>query len=321
MAALREARDASCRLLKAEEKLFYPESVAIVFVVRKELNSDAVAKAVDMSNQFLTLTSQAKNACLRLMRTILLAFFLLSLPVGCSLTNHLFGGNQSKAWWELRRDSSHQAPDPAENREAVIQVYAARAARWRGALGVHSWVAIKPSNADSYTRIEVFGWNLRWNGRTVSFNNRSPDSYWFGSKPWLLREIRGGDEVDDMIERLIEAASNYPYDDQYRLWPGPNSNTFIAWLGRQLPALRLELPATAIGKDYLPGGALVATTPSGQGVQVSLRGLFGLMLGIEEGVEVNILGLSAGLDVYPPAIKLPGVGRLGFRDFKSMDYR
>ena len=124
-----------------------------------------------------------------------------------------------------------------------------------------------------------------------------------------------------MIERLIEAASNYPYDDQYRLWPGPNSNTFIAWLGRQLPALRLELPATAIGKDYLPGGALVATTPSGQGVQVSLRGLFGLMLGIEEGVEVNILGLSAGLDVYPPAIKLPGVGRLGFRDFKSMDYR
>ena len=65
----------------------------------------------------------------------------------------------------------------------------------------------------------------------------------------------------------------------------------------------------------------MATTPSGQGVQVSLRGLFGLMLGIEEGVEVNILGLSAGLDVYPPAIKLPGVGRLGFRDFKSMDYR
>ena len=121
MAALREARDASCRLLKAEEKLFYPESVAIVFVVRKELNSDAVAKPVDMSKQFLTLTSQAGNVCRRLMRTILLAFFLLSLPVGCSLTNHLFGGNQSKAWWELRRDSSHQAPDPAENREAVIQ--------------------------------------------------------------------------------------------------------------------------------------------------------------------------------------------------------
>ena len=262
-------------------------------------------------------TQSAPRHRRKLLALILVLFIL---PTGCSLTSHLIN-NQSTPWWELRRDSSGQAPDPAEHSEAIIQVYAARAARWRGAFGVHSWIAVKPSNASRYTRIEVFGFNLRWNGSTVSFNHRSPDSYWFGSKPWLLREVRGGAQVDDMIKRLFAAAEQYPYNEQYRLWPGPNSNTFIAWLGRQLPELQLELPATAIGKDYLPGGAIVAGTPSHQGVQFSLGGLFGLLVGIEEGVEVNLLGLSAGVDLYPPAIKLPGVGRVGFADFKSSEFR
>ncbi|OED44459.1 hypothetical protein AB833_01580 [Chromatiales bacterium (ex Bugula neritina AB1)] len=242
------------------------------------------------------------------------------LPIGCSLTNH-FLGNKSTPWWELRRDSSGQAPSPTEHKEAVIQVYAARAARWRGAFGVHTWIAVKPTDAQSYIRMEVFGFNLRWGGDTVSFNRRVPDGYWFGSKPWLLREIRGGDEVDHMIERLIQAAKEYPYNKQYRVWPGPNSNTFIAWLGRRLPELQLELPATAIGKDYLPDGAVFASTPSGRGKQVSVKGMFGILVGLEEGVEVNILGLTAGVDLSPPAIKLPGVGRIGFRDFKTRYYR
>lgn len=255
----------------------------------------------------------------RIGRVILLAVVMFMLPVGCSLTNHLLG--ESTPWWELRRDSSGQAPDPLQHREAIIQVYAARAARWRGAFGVHTWIAVKPVDAKHYTRIEVFGFNLRWNGHTVSFNRRTPDSYWFGSKPWLLREIRGGAEVDAMIDRLVEAARNYPYDKQYRVWPGPNSNTFIAWLGRELPELELELPATAIGKDYLPGGALFASTPSGKGKQFSVAGVLGLLVGVEAGVEVNLLGFNAGVDLSPPAIKLPGVGRIGFRDFQSKEYR
>ena len=103
-------------------------------------------------------------------------------------------------------------------------------------------------------------------------------------------------------------------------WPGPNSNTFIAWLARQLPELRLELPALAIGKDYLPGGAWVARTPSGLGGQVSAGGYAGLMASLEEGVEVNLLGLSAGIDLWPPALKLPGVGRIGFGDQRYITF-
>jgi len=127
----------------------------------------------------------------------------------------------------------------------------------------------------------------------------------------LLRDIQGGSEVDHLIEQLYQAAEEYPHKGEYRLWPGPNSNTFIAYLGREVPELRLNLPSTAIGKDYLPEGRFVATAPSGTGVQVSMSGLLGLIAAPEEGLEVNLLGLSAGIDFWPIAINLPGVGRLG----------
>lgn len=92
----------------------------------------------------------------------------------------------------------------------------------------------------------------------------------------------------------------------------PNRNSFTAWLTRQLPELSVEMPPAAIGKDYLVDNAVVGTAPSGSGLQFSLGGLLGVTLAPQEGLEVNLLGLSAGIDLSPPAIKLPGIGRIGF---------
>jgi len=94
------------------------------------------------------------------------------------------------------------------------------------------------------------------------------------------------------------------------MWPGPNSNTFTAHLAREIPELRLSLPTTAIGKDYLPLGQIVTRTPSGTGYQLSLLGLLGASVGGDEGLEVNVLGLVFGIDPRHSALKLPGVGRL-----------
>jgi hypothetical protein len=44
---------------------------------------------------------------------------------------------------------------------------------------------------------------------------------------------------------------------------------------------------------------------------MSLYGLGGIMLAAREGLEVNLLGLSFGVDRVRPASKLPAVGRLG----------
>ena len=213
-------------------------------------------------------------------------------------------------WWLARRDSSGQAPDPDATAEPVLQVYAARAVGWRGILGVHTWIAVKRAGASSCTRYEVIGWGVDRGIPAIRVNRTGPDNFWFGARPDLLLDRRG-EGVDALIDRVEAAVAAYPYPSNYRLWPGPNSNTFTAFVGRSIPELRLKLPPTAIGKDYLPGGALVATTPGGRGAQLSLFGVAGIGAGWDEGLEVNVLGLVFGLDVTSPGLKLPGVGRVG----------
>ncbi len=213
-------------------------------------------------------------------------------------------------WWQARRDSSGQAPDPAATPEAVIQVYAARAVGWKGLLGVHTWIAVKPTGAADYTRYEVMGWGVGRGAPAIRVNRTGPDNYWFGSKPDLLVDRRG-DGVDPLIAKVEAAVAAYPYPNTYRTWPGPNSNTFTAYIGRAVPGLRLRLPPTAVGKDYLPDGMPAGLAPSGTGVQLSLLGLAGVLVGWDDGIEVNLLGLTFGVDVRRPALKLPGVGRVG----------
>lgn len=217
---------------------------------------------------------------------------------------------EREPWWQARRDPSGQAPDPATTHEAVLQVYAARAVGWKGFVGVHTWIAVKPSGAGSYTRYEVIGWGVDRGVPAVRVNRAGPDNYWFGSRPQLLVDLRG-EGADALIAKVEAAVRAYPYPSSYRTWPGPNSNTFTAYVGRAVPALRLDLPPTAVGKDYLPGGAFIGPSPSGTGFQLSLLGLAGLLVGWEEGIEVNLLGLTFGVDVKDPGLKLPGLGRVG----------
>ncbi|MDZ7605940.1 MAG: DUF3750 domain-containing protein [Cyclobacteriaceae bacterium] len=106
------------------------------------------------------------------------------------------------------------------------------------------------------------------------------------------------------------AIGKYPWHDVYTAWPGPNSNTFLAWIGLQVPELKLDLPATAIGKDWRTISGTFGKSVSGTGLQCSLYGLLGITAGYEEGIEVNIAGLSIELDIFDLALELPGIGRL-----------
>ncbi|MFT6878486.1 MAG: hypothetical protein ACI9XK_000748 [Granulosicoccus sp.] len=248
--------------------------------------------------------------------SILIVFFL---PVGGMLTHHFYADDIGSSGFG-RHSTTHQAPD-RNTQESVIQVYAARAARWRGAVGVHTWIATKRSYENQYTRLEVIGYRVYWGGNAVQIRSGTPDAMWFGHFPTLLREIRGDDSLDAVIDQIHAVAQQYPYSKEYRVWPGPNSNTFTAYIGRAIPELRLELPSNAVGKDFLRAGRLLAAAPSGTGIQFSINGYFGILLGLEEGIELNVLGLSAGLDFLRPAIKLPGVGRIGFSDQRRFDYQ
>lgn len=213
---------------------------------------------------------------------------------------------QAQNWWTASREPVGLAPDPALTPEAVVQVYGARAFSWRGYLGIHTWIAVKPTQAKSYTIYEVIGWLQRRKMPVLVIYENVPDRRWYGNMPEILVEKRG-DGVDALIERIDQAARSYPYAKDYTIWPGPNSNTFTAWISRAVPELQLDLPPTAIGKDYL-GCRLISQAPSGSGFQISFFGLIGVLVSKVEGVEFNLLGLSFGVGLDPPVIRLPLAG-------------
>jgi len=215
----------------------------------------------------------------------------------------------SQDWRTASHEPAGLAPDPAATPEAVVQVYGARTWGWRGTFGVHTWIAVKPEKAPAYTVYEVIGWRLRWADSVVSIGARAADARWYGSLPELYADKRG-EEAAKLIPRIDAAARSYPYPNDYTAWPGPNSNTFTAWITRAVPELGVDLPPTAIGKDYLPG-AIVGSAPSGRGVQFSLAGLFALTASGVEGLELNLLGLTFGVNPFDPALKLPLLGRIG----------
>lgn len=234
---------------------------------------------------------------------ILLAVFVA--PVVVSIAWRAF--SDQPHWRDAGHAATAQAPDPAVMRSAIVQVYAARTWGPRGGAAVHTWIAAKRTGADHYQRHEVIGWRLWRTGSALVTRRGNPDAEWFSSRPLLLAELRG-DDVDNVIDRMEAAIEDYPYQRQYRTWPGPNSNTFTAFVARHVPELRLDLPPTAIGKDYLGNTTVFGKAPSGTGYQISVFGVFGILAAMEEGIEVNLGGLVAGIDFTSLAIKLPGLG-------------
>lgn len=218
-----------------------------------------------------------------------------------------------ESWRTADWSSSRQAPDPLTERQAIVQVYAARAGRWKGIFSVHSWIGFKPENADRFTRFEVVGW-----GAPLRKNKYPVDSRWYGNAPEIILDVRG-EEAAELIPKIEAAVSRYPYHrhGSYAVWPGPNSNTFVAWVARRVPELKLEMPANAVGKDYLGKGITLAPTPSGSGWQISLWNFLGVALAWREGLEIHLLGATVGLDFEEIGIKLPGVGALSLFDGRS----
>jgi hypothetical protein len=238
---------------------------------------------------------------------------LIWLLLGLFILPHLWilaRGTDYEHWNRARWDSAGLAPDPATTPDAVVQVYAARTWGWKGVFAVHSWLAMKPAGAASYERYEVVGWGVGRGASAVRRNMRTVDGYWAGNPPELLLDRRGP-AAEALIEDLRAAIAAYPYQSAYRTWPGPNSNSFIAHLGRAVPALGLRLPPTAVGKDFLGLTSLFGATPSGSGYQLSLFGLLGLSIGRVEGLELHFMGLTLGIDPLGAALNLPGIGRIG----------
>ena len=172
-------------------------------------------------------------------KALLLSLMLLFLP-GCAA---------DKDWRTASRESAGIAPDPLVMKDAVLQVYGATAWGWRGWFAIHTWIAAKGTGEPAYTVYEVVGWRQRRGLPVVRIEKDVPDRFWYGEKPKVLKEYRGKG-VDELIKAVDRAARAYPWPGTYSAFPGPNSNTFTGWVIRQVPAIDLRLPLSAIGSGY-----------------------------------------------------------------------
>ena len=96
------------------------------------------------------------------------------------------------------------------------------------------------------------------------------------------------------------------------MWPGPNSNTFVATVLRAIPETGISLPPNAIGRDFRPL-PYAGLTDSGTGPGAEPLGRAGRegRLGRGRGAQLSSAS-SRGFDLRNPGVKLPGFGRIGF---------
>ena len=217
--------------------------------------------------------------------------------------------NRGAGWRTADRSSAGLLPAAEEHHAAVVRIFSAQTVRWRGIFAVHCWIVLKPAGATNYTRYDYTAW-----GDPIRVNGFPPDGRWFGRIPDVVFAA-DGPEAASLIPRMQSAIANYAWRNQgdYRAWPGPNSNTFVAAVMESVPELRFSLPPNALGKDFPWDGRWLRRTAWGTGFRVSFGGYAGLTVGWVEGIEINLLGAVIGLDVRCPAIKLPGLGRFGLR--------
>lgn len=245
---------------------------------------------------------------LRVLGFLSFGFLLLFLlPIGLSAALYAFG-DRGRDWSTADRSSAGLLRPAAEHPEALVRVYAARTVRWRGIFATHCWIVVKPKGSDAYTRYDYTAW-----GQPIRVNGFVADGRWFGRIPETVFAA-DGELAERAIPKIREAIEGYRFaqSGDYRAWPGPNSNTFVANVMAAVPELDAKLPTTAVGKDYPYDGRWIALTPSKTGLRFTLAGYGGMTVGWFEGIEINVLGAVAGVEFRRPALNLPGLGRFGF---------
>lgn len=175
------------------------------------------------------------------------------------------------------------------------------------AIAVHHWFVVFDPDAGVQDRWEV------WQNRDVGGeswghlhrNLMHPDRPVGGGPAFIAAEWRG--EEAERLRRVLEAPEEYPFREVYRYWPGPNSNTYAAWVLNRAQVLH-DFDPRGVGKDYLgrygigmahgPGGVCLGTP------------LLGCRWGRHLGAELHLFNLTFGLSSR--ALKTP-FGAILFR--------
>jgi hypothetical protein len=116
--------------------------------------------------------------------------------------------------------------------------------RW---FAVHYWFVVYDDTGCH--RYEV--WQRRnAGGRSIGHLHcdLKPPDEGVGGGPARIAAVWTGEEAQ-RLKRVLEEAERYPFCHKYRYWPGPNSNTFAAWVLRKA-GIAHRLVRTALGQRY-----------------------------------------------------------------------
>lgn len=199
---------------------------------------------------------------------------------------------------------------------------------WFARFAEHTWIDLRTEAGADWWRVEVTSPGSGIRVESIDEAEVLADERW-GRRVSVLRLLRG-EEARRAGERVLELARAHPdfghrevelHDErlvlvttppereEYAAWPGPNSNTLIADLVEGTPGLWVDLDHNAVGKDYARG-LRAGRTSAKLGLELDTDYL-GVGLGLRQGAEVRLLGLTLGLGVWPPALKLPFLPRVG----------
>lgn len=190
-----------------------------------------------------------------------------------------------------------------DNSETTVALFSGALGRPMDGIARHPWFAVRKKGEARWRVYEVGGGGeLDEASQNHPYLDPMLHGLWRGADGERAAECVGrvGPEVKQQIER------------DYIFYPGPNSNTFGDVVLRRCK-LAASLPSTAVGKDWR-GVFGVGITSERTGVQIETP-VLGLKIGLKEGIELHVIGLSIGIDFWPPAIIVPvGPGRIGFAD-------
>ena len=245
---------------------------------------------------------------MRFMRTVALFVAFTFLAPMAAATGWWSTQERPTSWRSADWSSTGLLPSPTDKDEAAIYILSARTGGFKGAFAVHSWIVLKEAGSNRYERYDKVGW-----GTPIRRDAYAADAAWYSNRPWIVASLTG-ERAAAAIPDLRRSIDAYPYARRgdYRIWPGPNSNSFVAHVMRETPAIDAVLPPNAVGRDYPSMGRWISVDPGGQDVHLSLAGLAGVSIGVRSGIELHLLGQTAGLDLRQPALKIPAVGRVGF---------
>lgn len=177
---------------------------------------------------------------------------------------------------------------------------------WYSRFAVHSFVDYQPSPDDSWRRVEIVNEDSGIRHHEISSAEVTNPKRWNEQVRILSQEKTDGEKLAQEIQTFVQS---YPHSEHYVAWPGPNSNSFAERLLKSSTEASAQLDHNAVGKNF---GWYLGPTAAGTGFEVRSSYL-GFAAGLYEGLEFQFIGLSAGVGIWPPSVKLPFLPRLPLR--------